>query len=184
MSTDLRTPDRPAEQFRVTVVCLGNICRSPMGEAVLRERIREAGLADRVSVDSAGTGDWHLGHPADARARATLEEAGYDLDHVSRQIDPTWMAGIDLLLAMDEANYRDLEAMLAVAGLADEDLPSLRMFRAFDPALAHLPEPHSDLAVPDPYYGGVDGFTASLVMIEKAADGIVDGLLVELEQQG
>lgn len=178
------SPDNPADLYRVTVVCLGNICRSPMGEAVLKERIRQAGLVDQVTVDSAGTGDWHLGHPADARARATLAEAGYHLDHVSRQIDPTWMAGIDLLLAMDEANYRDLEAMLAATALPADELPTLRMFRSFDPDLSHLPEPHADLAVPDPYYGGVDGFTASLVMIEKAADGIVDGLLVELGQEG
>lgn len=178
------SPDAPTEPYRVTVVCLGNICRSPMGEAVLKERIRRAGLAERVSVDSAGTGDWHLGHPADARARDTLGQAGYRLDHVSRQIDPTWMAGIDLLLAMDEANYRDLAAMLQATDLPSDELPALRMFRSFDPDLAHLPEPHADLAVPDPYYGGVDGFDASLVMIEKAADGIVDGLLVELEQRG
>ncbi len=176
--------DNPADPYRVTVVCLGNICRSPMGEAVLKERIRRAGLADQVVVDSAGTGDWHLGHPADDRALATLNQAGYQLDHVSRQINPTWMADIDLLLAMDEANYRDLAAMLAATPLPADELPALRMFRSFDPTLGHLPEPHSDLAVPDPYYGGVDGFTASLVMIEKAADGIVDGLLVELDQQG
>lgn len=178
------SPDFPAVPYRVTVVCLGNICRSPMGEAVLKERIRRAGLADRVVVDSAGTGDWHLGHPADARARAALAEAGYHLDHVSRQIDPTWMSGIDLLLAMDDANYRNLEDMLAVASLTPDDQPILRMFRSFDPSLGHLPEPHPDLAVPDPYFGGDDGFSASLDMIEKAADGIVDGLLVEFEQRG
>jgi protein-tyrosine phosphatase len=183
MSPDLTTPDRPADPYRVTVVCLGNICRSPMGEAVLRERIRQAGLSARVAVDSAGTGDWHLGHPADARAMTALNEAGYDLDHVSRQINPGWMAGIDLLLAMDEANYRDVEVMLTMTALSAEDLPTLRMFRSFDPTLTHLPEPHPDLAVPDPYYGEADDYTACLDMIEKAADGIVNGLLVELEQR-
>jgi protein-tyrosine phosphatase len=159
--------------YRITVVCLGNICRSPIGEAVLRARLVDAGLADRVQVDSAGTGDWHLGHPADPRALATLDAHGYPHDHVARQITPDWMDGIDLLLAMDEANYRDLRAMIG----GSAEAPELRMMRSFDPALAHLPEPDPGLSVPDPYYGGPEGFDEVLQMIEQAADGIVDGLL-------
>lgn len=163
-------PDTSA--YRITVVCLGNICRSPIGEAVLRARLADAGLGTEVTVDSAGTGDWHLGHGADHRALAVLDAAGYPHDHVARQIAPHWMDDIDLLLAMDESNYRDLEAMLPPAGG-----PQLRMFRSFDPLLAGIPEPHADLAVPDPYYGGPEGFTEVLHMIERAADGIVDDLL-------
>jgi protein-tyrosine phosphatase len=162
-----------AAPYRITVVCLGNICRSPIGEAVLRARLDEAGLAEHVVVDSAGTGDWHLGHPADPRALATLDAAGYPHDHVARQIAPHWLDDIDLLLAMDEANYRDLAAMLPSDGAS----PELRMFRSFDPGLAGVPEPSPELAVPDPYYGGPEGFVEVLHMIEKAADGIVDGLL-------
>ncbi|HAN72814.1 MAG TPA: protein-tyrosine-phosphatase [Actinobacteria bacterium] len=171
-----------ADPYRITVVCLGNICRSPMGESVLRDRIGKAGLSGQVVVDSAGTGDWHIGHPADPRAQATLLAAGYDLEHISRQIAPHWMDDIDLLLAMDESNYANLEAMLAASGLPADQRPALRMFRSFDPSLSELPEPHPDLAVPDPYYGGDEGFTDSLSMIEKAADGIVDDLLVQFEQ--
>lgn len=159
--------------YRITVVCLGNICRSPIGEAVLRSRLADAGLADTVQVDSAGTGDWHLGHPADPRALATLDAHGYPHDHVARQIAPHWMDGIDLLLAMDEANYADLHAMLG----GSAGTPELRMMRSFDPALAHLDEPNPDLSVPDPYFGGPEGFDEVLEMIEKAADGVVDGLL-------
>ena len=162
---------RPAP-YRITVVCLGNICRSPIGEAVLRARLADAGLSEQVVVDSAGTGDWHLGHPADPRTIAVLDEAGYPHDHIARQIAPHWMDGIDLLLAMDEANYADLVAMLPADGG-----PQLRMMRSFDPALAHLPEPHPDLAVPDPYYGGPEDYTEVLQMIEEAADGLVDDLL-------
>jgi len=158
--------------YRITVVCLGNICRSPIGEAVLRARLADAGLSEQVVVDSAGTGDWHLGHPADPRTIAVLDEAGYPHDHIARQIAPHWMDGIDLLLAMDEANYADLVAMLPADGG-----PQLRMMRSFDPALAHLPEPHPDLAVPDPYYGGPEDYTEVLQMIEEAADGLVDDLL-------
>ena len=169
-ATDGPSAGRP---YRITVVCLGNICRSPIGEAVLRARLADAGLADRVTVDSAGTGDWHIGHPADPRALATLDEAGYPHDHVARQIGPHWMDDIDLLLAMDEANYRDLQRMLPANGSG----PELRMMRSFDPALAGIAEPSADLAVPDPYYGGPEGFAEVLQMIEKAADGLVDGLL-------
>jgi protein-tyrosine phosphatase len=159
--------------YRITVVCLGNICRSPIGEAVLRARIGEVGLADRVRVDSAGTGDWHLGHPADPRALATLDSAGYPHDHVARQIRAHWLDEVDLLLAMDEANYADLRRMMA----GTDRTPELRMMRSFDPRLAALPEPHPDLAVPDPYYGGSEGFLEVLVMIEQAADGLVEELL-------
>jgi protein-tyrosine phosphatase len=161
------TPD--SRPYRITVVCLGNICRSPIGEVVLRDRILSAGLADRVVVDSAGTGDWHIGHPADPRALATLDAHGYAHDHRARQIAADWLDGIDLLLAMDEANYRDLRRMAARAGAS----PELRMLRTFDPALAHLPEPHPDLDVPDPYYGGPEGFVEVLGMIERAADGLI-----------
>ena len=162
---------RPAP-YRITVVCLGNICRSPIGEAVLRARITEAGLADRVVVDSAGTGDWHLGQGANPRALDVLDAAGYPHDHVARQIAPHWFEGVDLVLAMDEANYADLQLMMA----GDDTGTELRMMRSYDPALAHLAEPHPDLSVPDPYYGGPEDFVEVLHMIEKAADGIVDGL--------
>ena len=158
--------------YRITVVCLGNICRSPIGEAVLRARITEAGLADRVVVDSAGTGDWHLGQGANPRALDVLDAAGYPHDHVARQIAPHWFEGVDLVLAMDEANYADLQLMMA----SDDTGTELRMMRSYDPALAHLTEPHPDLSVPDPYHGGPEDFVEVLHMIEKAADGIVDGL--------
>ena len=166
-------PSDPSARYRITVVCLGNICRSPIGEAVLRARLDAAGLGDRVTVDSAGTGDWHIGHPADPRALATLDAAGYPHDHRARQIAPHWMDGIDLLLAMDEANYRDLRRMLPADGTG----PELRMMRAFDPGLAGIPEPDPALDVPDPYYGGPEGFVEVLHMIEEAADGLVDDLL-------
>lgn len=155
--------------YRITAVCLGNICRSPMAEAVIRDRVAAAGLDDLVIVDSAGTGDWHVGGPADPRARATLDAASYAHNHRARQIDPTWIADIDLLLAMDSSNYANLQAMVEASGV-DVDL---RMFRSFDPQLAHLGEPHPDLDVPDPYYGSHDGFTEVLEMLERAADALV-----------
>ena len=165
------------EPYRITVVCLGNICRSPIGEAVLRERILAAGLADRVAVDSAGTGDWHIGHPADPRSRETLLAAGYPgWDHQARQITPNWFAAIDLALAMDEANYADLERLISRSGQETE----LRMMRSFDPVLAHLAEPSAGLDVPDPYFGGPEGFVEVLAMVERAADGLLAELPARL----
>lgn len=140
-----------------------------MAEAVIRDRVAAAGLGELVVVDSAGTGDWHIGGPADPRARATLDAADYSHDHRARQIDATWMPDIDLLLAMDSSNFANLQAMVEQSG-ADVDL---RMFRSFDPALAHLDAPHPDLDVPDPYYGSNDGFTEVLEMLERAADALV-----------
>jgi protein-tyrosine phosphatase len=172
---NLPGPGQPA--VRITVVCLGNICRSPMAEVVLRDRLAAAGLGDLVRVDSAGTGDWHLGQGADPRALAVLDAHGYDHAHVARQITPTWFAEIDLALAMDESNYANLERLIAQSGQDTE----LRMMRSFDPSLAHLPQPHPYLDVPDPYFGGADGFERVLDMIEQAADGIVSGLLTSGE---
>ncbi len=153
-------------QYRITAVCLGNICRSPMAEAVLRARVEQAGLV-HVSVDSAGTGSWHVGGDADPRTLATLRARGYDLDHTAQQIRHDWFAERDLIVVMDSANYRDV---LALRADAQVDTP-VRMLRSFDPALADLVEPHPELDVPDPYYAG--GFDEVLTMIEAAADGLL-----------
>ena len=163
-----------SERFRVTAVCLGNICRSPMTEAVLTAYVEDAGLSDRVAVDSAGTGSWHIGEDADPRALATLRSAGYDLNHAARQYHRDWFtpghaAYGDLVLAMDAANYADLLAMAPDAAAAQR----VRMFRSFDPAMAGIPDGDSRLDVPDPYYGRADGFATVLEMIEAAAAGLV-----------
>lgn len=175
--TKIRFPPRygsdmsDIQRFRITTICLGNICRSPMAEVVLRHRIADAGLADLVIVDSAGTGDWHIGHPADPRASATLDAHRYDRgEHRAKQIDASWIGDIDLALVMDSSNFHDVSAILR-RSQAEIDL---RMFRSFDPQLAHLTAPHPELDVPDPYYGGDDGFVDVLRMIERAADGVVE----------
>jgi protein-tyrosine phosphatase len=163
--------------YRITAVCLGNICRSPIAEAVLRDRVIEAGLDGDVIVDSAGTGDWHLGHGADLRSLATLASAGYDFTgHRARQINREWFADLDLILAMDSANYVDLQAMAKLAGVT----PDLHMLRSFDPSLSGIAAPDLQLDVPDPYYGGDDGFTDVLDMIERSVDGLITQLPAHL----
>jgi len=156
-------PPRTEGRYRIGVVCLGNICRSPMAEVVLTERVAEAGLDDRVEVASCGTGDWHVGHPMDRRAAATLSAAGYDPSrHRAQQFAETWLDEYDVLLAMDAQNRADI-------GAGDRVL----MFRDFDPV-----EPGSD--VPDPYYGGDSGFEEVLTMVERTSAAIVDALRARL----
>lgn len=156
-----RTPGR----YRIALVCLGNICRSPTAHVVLDARVTEAGLDDRVSVVSAGTGDWHVGGAMDRRAAALLTAEGYDASrHRAQQVLPSWLDECDLVLAMDGDNLRDLRAL----GPAEPDPERLRLFRDLDP------EGPGD--VPDPYYGGDDGFREVLAMVERTSEAIVGDL--------
>jgi protein-tyrosine phosphatase len=172
-------PESPTPPYRITVVCLGNICRSPIGEAVLRRQVAAAGLDHLVTVDSAGTGDWHIGHDADPRARATLADHGYELSHSARQIDPSWFEGIDLVLAMDGANYTDLQVLIQESGAG----VVLRMLRSYDPGLRNLTMPDPALNVPDPYTGGASDFIEVLHMVERAGAGLVAGLPEQLRHR-
>src|SRR5208282_6096011 len=116
-SAELPSPREPGAPYRVCLVCLGNICRSPMAETVLRAALADAGLEDEVVVDSAGTGDWHIGQPMDAGARAALARRGYDGSaHRARQIQASWLAQRDLILAMDARNLTDLRRMAGAKG--------------------------------------------------------------------
>lgn len=152
-----------ARPYRICLVCLGNICRSPMAEVVLRDVLERRGLGDVVVVDSAGTGGWHVGEPMDERAAATLAAAGYDGSrHRARRFEPEWFAERDLVLAMDRENLRTLRR------LAPPEGADVRLFRSFDP---DAPE---DAEVPDPYYGGREGFVRVLEMIEAAAEGVAE----------
>ena len=156
---------RAPGRYRIALVCLGNICRSPTAHVVLEERLADAGLAGSVEVASSGTGGWHVGKPMDSRAAATLTAAGYDPSrHRARQYDATWPGSYDLVLVMDEANLAD------VGGRT----PRVAMFRDFDPV-----DPGAD--VPDPYYGGADGFEEVLAMVERTSDAIVAALPRALE---
>lgn len=173
LATHIPAPRDPSSRYRVAVVCLGNICRSPIADVVLRQAIERAGLSDRVEVDSSGTGDWHLGHPMDRRAAATLAAAGYDGSaHRAQQFTEDWYEEHDLILTMDESNFRDVSALAPDEETAHE---RVRMFREFDPRGGY-----GDLEVPDPYYGGDDGFAHVLAVVERTADGLADALAERL----
>jgi protein-tyrosine phosphatase len=176
----LPPPRRSSGPYRVCLVCLGNICRSPMADVVLRAELDRAGLAGLVEVDSAGTGDWHLGEPMAGQAEAELARRGYDGSaHRARRIAPSWFAQRDLVLAMDLSN---LAALRALAPDADAAGPRLMLFRSFDPdlaaATAHDPW---DGAVPDPYGGPPDGYAQALDLVQGAVRGLV-GRLAEVDQ--
>jgi protein-tyrosine phosphatase len=159
-------PRDPARPYRVCLVCLGNICRSPMAEAVIRAELDRAGLDGAVEVDSAGTGDWHVGSRMDRRARAELARRGFDgAPHRARQFLRSWLADRDLVLAMDRANLADLRRM---AGPAERD--RIMLLRSFDRSAGQ------DAEVPDPYYGEGVSFATVLDMIEAAARGLAGAL--------
>ena len=162
-------PDLPAPRdpgrYRIALVCLGNICRSPMAHVVLAERVAAAGL-DHVEVVSSGTGDWHVGEGMDRRAAATLSAAGYDgSGHRAQQVGPSWAREHDVLLAMDSQNLRDLRELFA----GEVDPQRVRLYGDFDPV-----SPGAE--VPDPYFGGDEGFADVLAMVERTADEIVAAL--------
>jgi len=147
--------------MRVLFVCLGNICRSPTAEGVLRHKLREAGLADQIEVASAGTGDWHVGKAPDKRSQAAAKLRGYDLSaQRAQQVTRADFATYDLILAMDNSNLRHLKALQPARGKAELDL-FLRRFQS------ELDE------VPDPYYDGDQGFEQVLDLIERASDLLV-----------
>ncbi len=139
-----------------------------MAETLIRAELAAAGLAERVSVESAGTGDWHLGDPMDRGARAELARRGYDgSEHRARQIDPSWLDRFDLLIAMDASNLRNLERMAAGRpGLAGR----IRLLRSFDPAAP------DGAQVPDPYGGGPEQFAEVFDLVQAATRGLVAGL--------
>jgi len=157
--------------YHVVLVCLGNICRSPMADVVLGARLAAAGLDDEVLVESAGTGHWHVGDPMDRRAAALLTTHGYDASrHRARQLDPAWFDRADLVLAMDADNLEDVRGLAADAGVVDP-VSVVRLFRDLDPAATA-----ADRDVPDPYYGGDDGFAVVLAMVERTSDALVGEL--------
>ena len=147
--------------MRVLFVCLGNICRSPTAEGVLRHKLREAGLAAQVQVASAGTGDWHVGNAPDKRSQAAALRRGYDLSaQRAQQVRRADFADYDLILAMDHSNLRNLKALQPAQGRAELDLFLRRYASSVD-------------EVPDPYYDAEQGFEQVLDLIEHACDLLV-----------
>jgi protein-tyrosine phosphatase len=161
-AAELPSPREPGAPYRVCLVCLGNICRSPMAETVLRAEVAAAGLDGAVVVDSAGTGDWHVGDAMDPDARKALAGRGHDgsgpKTHQARQFEPSWLAERDLILAMDSRNLADLRRMARAQG---EDTDRIRLFGEVGEI--------GGRDIPDPWGGGPDEFGHVLDLLGAAA---------------
>lgn len=146
----------------VLFVCMGNICRSPTAEAVFRQYVENAGLSGHILIDSAGTHDYHIGDPPDLRTRHAAQQRGYDMSGLrGRQVEGEDFHRFDYVLAMDKANLAALQRLMPPASDAQ-----VRLFLEY---ARH----HAVLEVPDPYYGGEDGFERVLDMVEDAAEGLL-----------
>ncbi|TVQ25197.1 MAG: low molecular weight phosphotyrosine protein phosphatase [Spirochaetaceae bacterium] len=148
---------------RIMFVCTGNICRSPMAHGVFVDRIRKRGLEDRFSVESSGTTAYHHGESMDGRAVSELKQHGIRFQNRAKGFHRTDAANYDLILAMDRSNYASL-----MRTIDTEHQNRIRMFRSFDP------EGSGDAEVPDPWYGGREGFTKIYEMISRTVDVLID----------
>lgn len=155
------------ERVSVLFVCLGNICRSPSAEAIFSRLVEKRGLADKVRIDSAGTGDWHVGASPDVRAVEAAKRRGYDLSQIrARQIGENDCLDHDYVIVMDEHNLRTVQALC----------PDAKVHRLLDFA------PDQKVRdVPDPYYGGDSGFDEVLDLIEEATQGLVAEIQTRLQ---
>ena len=163
----LPAPRQPFGIYKICLVCLGNICRSPMAEIVLRDELARSGLAGIVSVESAGTGDWHVGERMYGAAQQELARRGYDgSGHRARQIQPSWLASYDLVVAMDRANLATLRQMDPAAQAEGR----IGLLRSFDPALTGSDPHHGD--VPDPYGGSAGDFELAFDLVRDGARGL------------
>jgi len=157
--------------YRICFVCTGNICRSPAAEVVVRALAERAGISG-IEVDSAGTGDWHAGDPADPRAVRALAAAGYDgRSHRAREFDADWFGERQLIVALDRGHARILRSWAP----DDETRSRIRLLRSFDPALAaeNLDEKSPLIDVADPYYDTDSAFTVMVKQIEAAGAGLL-----------
>lgn len=158
----------PQGKIRVLFVCMGNICRSPLAEGVFRHLVKEASLGDRFEIDSAGTSSYHTGDPPDSRTTAVAKRRGITLTGQSRQVEPADLQQFDYVLVMDGENHAAVQR-LTKAGAARAAIHRLREFDPDD----------DDLDVPDPYYGGPDGFENVHDTVERACRAFLDHVRAE-----
>lgn len=153
--------------IKVLFVCMGNICRSPTAEAVFRHYVESAGLSENILIDSAGTHDYHIGDPPDLRTQRAARQRGYDMSGLrGRQVEAGDFHRFDYVLAMDHANLAILQRITP----PDSDTRA-KLFLEY---ARH----HAEREVPDPYYGGEDGFERVLDMVEDAAQGLLQEIRV------
>lgn len=163
----MNTPTNITPKHRLLFICLGNICRSPAAEGVMKAKVHAAKLDDQFFIDSAGIGDWHVGQLPDSRMRERGARRGYRLDSLARQIRQSDFEDFDLLLVMDRENYR----IITSKAPDEESRKKVRMLTDY------LQEHKNTNIVPDPYYGDLSDFDYALDLIEDACDGLLEQLL-------
>lgn len=151
---------------RICFVCLGNIVRSPLAENLFVHLAKQAGVENEYLVESAGTSAWHAGEAPDARMRRVAERHGLQYDGRARQFQPSDLDAFDLILALDRENWSDLNAMARTP----EQRARIHLLREFDP------QSDGQSNVPDPYYGGIDGFETTYQIVERSVNGLLNAL--------
>lgn len=155
-----------SDRKQILFVCLGNIVRSPLAENLFRHLAAERGQDGRYVVDSAGTSAYHVGESPDRRMRQTAQKHGLEYTGRSRQVSDADLRSFDLIIAMDSSNARDLRARSS----SPEQKAKIRLMREFDP------EAEGDLDVPDPYYGGMEGFENTYQLVKRSVQGLLQAL--------
>ena len=155
------------KKISILFVCLGNICRSPAAEAICIDLIKKKGLNDGFIVDSAGTGSWHIGKKADARMRISAERRGLNILSTARQINTKDFEDFNYILAMDNSNFKNINDLKNRNSSSDfSSIKKIQDFRAV----------FKDLEVPDPYFGGDEGFDHVLDILEDSVGGFLDSI--------
>ena len=152
-------------KIKVLFVCLGNICRSPLAEAVFKHKVKAKGVEHLFEIDSCGTGNYHIGDPPDPRTILNAKRNGVMIDHLGRQLSDDDLAYFDVILAMDNKNIRSIQSLRS----ADEYQHKIKLMRAFDPT-------EKDGEVPDPYYGTEKNFQEVFEILDRTADALLHEL--------
>jgi len=164
-------PSEASRQVSILFVCLGNICRSPLAEGVMEDLLAREGLADRVRVDSAGTGAYHVGESPDPRSVDVAERNGIELTGRARQVEPGDLEAFDYVVAMDRSNLRSVEQL-------GDGRARIHLLREFDP------DSPDDEDVPDPYYGGPGGFDRVYEMVDRSCRRLLERIRADHDLDG
>jgi protein-tyrosine phosphatase len=165
---DLKSISSAMARKKILFVCLGNICRSPLAEAVFKHKVKAKGLDHLFEIDSCGTGNYHIGDPPDPRTIANAKKNGVVIEHLGRQLCDDDLAYFDVILAMDNKNLRSILSLRS----AEEYMHKVKLMREFDPS-------EKGGEVPDPYYGGEKNFQEVFEMLDRTADALLNELMVE-----
>lgn len=158
--------------YKIVFVCLGNICRSPTAEGVMQHLVNERGLQPYFYIDSAGTSAYHIGEPANSKAQKVANERGFELKSRARRFEAEDLDEFDLILAMDRENYENILALDINGDYSDK----VKMMREFDP------KADNDAEVPDPYYGGMDGFNNVFDIVQRSCENLLNELEERIEK--